>query len=175
MDLQDKILIRPCSPEQVETLQKISIQTFSDTFAHHNDPQDFEAYLKSAFSASNLSAQLKNPHSEFYFCYIDQLLVGYLKVNFNDAQTELKRKDSMEIERIYVIKAMQGKRIGLTLMDFALKKAASNSIKTVWLGVWEKNPKAIAFYTQKGFIMFDKHTFKMGQDLQTDILMKIEI
>jgi diamine N-acetyltransferase len=98
-----------------------------------------------------------------------------LKINFGSSQTEQKDKNSLEIERIYVLKEYHGKKVGQVLYDCALKIAKEKQIEFVWLGVWEKNPRAISFYTKNGFEAFDKHVFVLGTDEQTDIMMKLTL
>ena len=109
----------------------------------------------------------------FYFAKIDNKIAGYLKVNTSTAQTELHDADALEIERIYVINEFQGKKIGQILFDKAIEIAKGQSLKYIWLGVWEKNEKAIQFYEKNGLVKFDTHIFKLGSDVQTDVMMKL--
>ncbi len=88
---------------------------------------------------------------------------------------EIKDKNYLEIERIYVLKEYHGKKVGQLLYENAIKIAKSKNAEYVWLGVWEKNPRAIRFYEKNGFVAFDKHIFKLGNDKQTDIMMKLKI
>jgi ribosomal protein S18 acetylase RimI-like enzyme len=99
--------------------------------------------------------------------------VGYLKINIGDAQTEKKDLNAFEIERIYVDSAFLGKKIGQLLFQKAIDLAKQKKVAYVWLGVWEENHRALAFYNKNGFIPFDKHIFKLGNDEQTDIMMKL--
>lgn len=98
-----------------------------------------------------------------------------MKLNFGAAQNELKNKQCLEIERIYVLKEYHGKKIGQLLYDKAIQIAKEKNVNYVWLGVWEKNLRAINFYKKNGFVGFDKHIFKLGDDEQTDIMMKLEL
>jgi ribosomal protein S18 acetylase RimI-like enzyme len=98
-----------------------------------------------------------------------------LKLNFAEAQTELKNNTSLEIERIYVLKEFHGQNMGQLLYNKALEIATKLSIKEIWLGVWEKNKRAISFYKKNGFIEFDTHIFKLGNDDQIDIMMKLTL
>jgi ribosomal protein S18 acetylase RimI-like enzyme len=98
-----------------------------------------------------------------------------LKINFGDAQTELKDNKSVEIERIYVLQAFQGKKLGQALYEKAISIAKEMKVKYVWLGVWEQNHRALQFYKKNGFVQFDTHIFKLGNDEQTDIMMKLEL
>ena len=159
----------------LEALQNIGIQTFIETFASVNTKEDIDAYIASGFDSAKLTAEVNNPDSQFYFINIGKKPIGYLKVNFGVAQTELQDTESLEIERIYVLKDFQGRKAGQLLFSKALEIAQKRKLKTVWLGVWEQNHKAIKFYEKNGFTVFDKHSFLLGNDLQTDIMMKINL
>ena len=156
-------------------LQKIGISTFSETFAEHNTKEDLEKYLKESFAADKLIAELENPDAAFYFAELDDTVIGYLKINFSDAQTELKDNKSVEIERIYVLQAYHGKKIGQLLFNKAIEIAKEHQAHYVWLGVWEENHRALQFYKKNGFVQFDTHIFKLGNDEQTDIMMKLAL
>jgi diamine N-acetyltransferase len=159
--------------EQVQELQQISKQTFSDAFAKDNNPEDFQMFLDSAYSIERLSKELQNLESEFYFIKEEYKTVGYLKINFGSAQTEKMGNDSLEVERIYIEQNFHGKGAGKALMDKAIQIAKGRRLKDVWLGVWEKNPKAVRFYEKNGFEPFGTHKFMIGKDEQTDILMRL--
>ena len=171
----DAITIIPVSVDDVEKLQAISRVTFSQTFDEHNSAEDMAAYLNKSFAVDKLTAEIKNPNSEFYFAQNGETIVGYLKVNTGDAQTEKKDVNAFEIERIYVDEAYLGKKIGQLLFNKAIDLANSKKTAYVWLGVWEENHRALAFYKKNGFVPFDKHIFKLGNDEQTDIMMKLEL
>jgi ribosomal protein S18 acetylase RimI-like enzyme len=173
----ESISIVPVSISDLIKLQTISRSTFGQTFNEHNNPEDMETYLNSSFSAEKLSAELNNKYSEFYFAINNEVneVVGYLKVNTGDAQSEKMDLNAFEIERIYVDKAYFGKKVGQLLFNKAIEIAKSIKVSYVWLGVWEENHRALAFYTKNGFIAFDKHIFKLGNDEQTDIMMKLTL
>ena len=173
--MTEAILIEPVGMEDVATLQAISKATFKQTFDAHNSPEDMEAYLNTSYATDKLTAELNNPNSEFYFAKENEKVVGYLKVNTGEAQTELKDSNAFEIERIYVDQAYLGKKIGQLLFNKAIDLAISKKANYVWLGVWEENHRALAFYNKNGFVPFDKHLFKLGNDVQTDIMMKLEL
>lgn len=167
--------IRKATITDLKILKEIGERTFIETFASENSSENMTEYLESAFTTEKLISELTNINSEFYFAEIEQEVVGYLKVNFNDSQTELKVSNALEIERIYVLKEFHGKNVGQILYDKAIEIAKYKSLNNVWLGVWEQNPRAIRFYEKNGFKVFDKHIFKLGEDEQTDIMMKLEI
>ena len=159
-------------PNQVLQLQEISRKTFYDTFALVNTPQNMEHYLHTNLSETQLSNELNNPESEFYFLTSNDIISGYLKLNTGNAQTEKMPNDCFEIERIYILSELKGKGIGQLLLEHAIKIAAKNNFKIIWLAVWEQNPRAIRFYQKNGFEEFGEHYFILGKDNQRDILMK---
>lgn len=171
----EAIAIVPVGINDIEKLQVISRATFSQTFTEHNSLEDMEAYLNTSFATEKLLGELNNPNSEFYFAQEFDKIVGYLKVNTGDAQTEQKEEDAFEIERIYVDQQFFGKKVGQLLFNKAIEIAKAKKAAYVWLGVWEENHRALAFYTKNGFVPFDKHIFKLGNDAQTDIMMKLEL
>jgi ribosomal protein S18 acetylase RimI-like enzyme len=173
--MEEIITITPVGIHELEKLQAISRITFSQTFDAHNLAEDMEAYLNTSFAIDKLSVELNNPHSAFYFAKDGDKVVGYLKVNTGEAQTEQKDGNAFEIERIYVDQAYLGKKIGQLLFHKAINLAVDNKANFVWLGVWEENHRAFAFYKKNGFIPFDKHIFKLGNDEQIDILMKLDL
>jgi ribosomal protein S18 acetylase RimI-like enzyme len=156
-------------------LQYIGRLTFYETFAAFNTEENMLKYLGESFSDERLNNELTNPNSEFYFAYDKNEIIGYLKINFGQSPSELKVDNALEIERIYVLKNYQGKKVGQLFHDMAVDIARKKQLKYVWLGVWEENTKAINFYKKNGFIEFDKHIFYLGNDKQTDIMMKIEV
>ncbi|WP_420385691.1 GNAT family N-acetyltransferase [Roseivirga sp.] len=164
--------IEKVSAEELEVLRSLSVETFSDTFSNMNDPENFDSYLKKAFSMQKLSDEFKHPDSFFYFLKDESGLLGYLKINTKTAQTEQLLDSALEIERIYIVQEAQGKGLGKALLEFAMGEAKARQLLCVWLGVWEKNEKAIAFYKHHGFEVFADHPFKLGDDLQRDLLMK---
>jgi ribosomal protein S18 acetylase RimI-like enzyme len=153
-------------------LQAISRQTFYDTFADVNTPEDMQQYLEENLSMEQLTKEWLNPSTNFYFIKQLDKVLGYLKINEADAQTEQREEASLEIERIYIQKDFQGKGIGQYLLDFSIQLTIDKKFKLIWLGVWEHNLKAIHFYQKNNFQFFGKHSFFLGQDEQTDLLME---
>jgi diamine N-acetyltransferase len=165
-------IIKHASINDLTSILEISIQTFSETFAKDNSSEDLKAYLETNFNEEKITAEINNPDSSFYIVWEAATPIGYLKLNTGDAQTEPLGDKAIEIERIYVMTAWHGKKIGQQLYEKALEIAASQQKEYIWLGVWEHNTKAIGFYSKNGFIPFDKHVFMLGTDAQTDLLMK---
>ena len=156
-------------------LQKIGRQTFTETFSSSNTEENMKTYLEEGFSVEKLTAELQNPESEFYFASLNETVIGYLKINFGQAQTETQDEKSLEIERIYVLQEFHGKKVGQLLYDQAIQIAKNKKVNFVWLGVWEENYRAIQFYTKNGFVAFGQHIFTLGDDEQTDIMMRLEL
>lgn len=169
------VSIKKATAADLDRLQIIGRDTFSETFAPFNTRDNLEKYLEVAFADSKLAAELKDQNSEFYFAEVNDDVIGYLKINFGKSQTELQDDNAMEIERIYVLKSWHGRKAGKVLLDHAVGIARSRNVQYVWLGVWQKNLRALTFYKKNGFTVFDTHVFKMGNALQTDYMMKLEL
>ncbi|MTD40158.1 GNAT family N-acetyltransferase [Erwinia sp. CPCC 100877] len=164
--------IQKIDSRSLETLREISIQTFSDTFAKDNKPEDMENYLTKAYSTEKLAKELANEASEFYFIYSQDQLAGYIKLNVNAAQTEDIDENGLEIERIYIDSAFKRLGLGKKLYELALQRASELNKTSIWLGVWEKNFPAIEFYKKLGFTRVGQHAFFMGEDEQVDFIMQ---
>lgn len=171
----ESIEIKRVILNDIVQLQKIGKQTFFETFSSGNTEENMTKYLEEGFSIEKLTAELKNENSELYFAMLANKVNGYLKLNFGRSQTELKDDKALEIERIYVLKEFHGKSVGQVLYEKAISIAKQKNADYVWLGVWEENPRAINFYKKNGFVEFDKHIFKLGEDEQTDIMMKLQL
>lgn len=167
--------IVPVIANDIAVLQQISRQTFAETFSAVNSEENMRKYLDEAYGKEKLLSELKDPHTRFYFAKDGEDVVGYLKLNTAASQTELKDAQALEIERIYVLAGWQGKQVGKMLYDKAIEVAKEEHADYVWLGVWEENHKAIRFYERNGFVAFDKHIFRLGDDEQTDIMMKRQV
>jgi len=167
--------IKKVTQKELDQLQEIGKLTFFETFSAGNTEENMKKYLEEDFSKEKLNSELSNPNSEFYFAVNGQEIFGYLKLNYGEAQTELNDPHAVEIERIYILKAYQGKGIGPLLFDKAINIAKARKAEYIWLGVWEENLKAINFYKRNGFIEFDKHHFKFGDEEQTDLMMKLKL
>lgn len=167
--------IRAISINDLQSLQSISKQTFTETFASSNSKENMDKYLNEALSLEKLTEELNNPNSLFYFIEDNNTPIGYLKLNMGASQTELNDNTALEIERIYVTQAYQGKKVGQQLYEKAIQVAKEKGVEYIWLGVWEENHKAIQFYSKNGFVPFDKHIFTLGDEAQTDIMMKLSI
>jgi len=173
--MAENIIIRKITLNEIDQLQKIGQQTFHETFSESNSEENMKNYLEEKFSYEKLTAELTDENSEFYFAMLQNEVIGYLKINFGASQTELKDEKALEIERIYVSKEFHGKKVGQLLYDKAIEIAKEKNVDYVWLGVWEENHRALSFYRKNGFTEFDKHIFKLGNDEQTDLMMKLKL
>lgn len=165
-------LIRKAGRPDLATVQAIARATFQETFGGANSPGDMAKYVEEQFSTRRVLAELVDPCSQFFLAEREGRTIGYLKINSGSAQTEPMGEDAMEIERIYVLREFHGHGVGQRLCDKALEVAHALGAETIWLGVWERNPRAIAFYRRNGFAEFGEHVFKLGDDEQRDVLMR---
>lgn len=169
------LTIRKCDGSDAVVLRDFAEKTFVDTFGPLNTPENMAAYAQAAFNPQRIVAELADPASEFYFLMDGSDLVGYVKLNEPGAQTDLNTPGTLEIERIYVRPENQGQGLGRLLIQFGIEQARQRKKKSVWLGVWEKNIKAIGFYQAMGFRKVGTHAFDMGDDHQTDHIMQLDL
>lgn len=166
------ITIKKASTEDLETIQNVGRETFYETFSKHNSDDEMQKYLDESFASEKLRRELNTSDSQFFITWENENPIGYLKVNSGKSQTELQDENSLEIERIYVKSEYHGKKVGQILYNKALEIALQEKKKYLWLGVWEENVRAVNFYKKNGFVEFDKHIFKLGNEEQTDLMMR---
>ena len=157
-----------------EVIVDLSRKTFFDTFASKNKKEDMDKYLDEKFNLNVVRSELSDANTVFFLASINEEPIGYSKSKQNKAPKE-DNDSALEIERLYVSKDHQNKKIGAILLKENIKHAVAKTLDTVWLGVWEHNPKAIEFYKRCGFEVFDKHIFVLGNDPQNDLLMRKQI
>ena len=157
----------------INEIKYICERTFYETFSHENTKEDMENYLKENFSYEQLESEINNKYSKFYIVKDNENVIAYMKVNFDKAQTEPGHHNTLEIQRIYILQEYKGKHIGKKLIQKTIEIGKENNLYYIWLGVWEHNINAIRFYEKQGFEKFDTHIFKLGNDEQTDNLMKL--
>lgn len=158
----NKIEIVACDKDDLHAIQRISRQTFSDTFDEYNTAENMNEFLDNAYSDEQLLQELNDVNSQFYIVKIDGDIAGYTKINFKD--------NEFELERIYVLQAYQKSGLGKLLLDHAISSAKLLHCDHIILGVWEHNENALAFYQKMGFKRIGQHVFKLGQDDQTDYI-----
>lgn len=166
----------PVSIDDVKLLRKLSVQTFLETFGAQNTEADMQEYLNNQMSTSQLKKELQHAHSNFYFAYYKDRLAGYLKLNFESAQREtVGTGTAFEVERIYLLNDFQRQGLGKVLFEKAVALGKEKGYRKLWLGVWEHNTPALAFYKKLGLTVFDKHTFVLGSDSQTDLMLELDL
>lgn len=166
------IEIKKIGVESVEQLQELGRLTYYDTFKGTASEEDTATYLDEAYSIETLTAELGNPESEYYFLWKDSDCepAGYIKVNIGSAQTEFVVEDTLEIQRIYIHPSQKRQGFGTLLMDYAINRAHELGLTSVWLGVWERNFAAQAFYKEHGFEHVGQHVFQVGDQSDTDYI-----
>lgn len=170
-----EIKIVEVSLKDLKKLREIARRTFHQSFAAVNTAENMQNYLDQHFSEEILRSEILNPDSRFFFANLRDEPVGYYKLNERGAQTVLPNDEGMEIERIYIDQAFKEMGIGSLLISKAVESGTESGAKYLWLGVWEYNKPAIRFYEKNRFKIFSHHIFKLGDDPQTDLLMKREL
>lgn len=150
----------------------LSRRTFYDTFAVFNTQENMDKFMNEQFSQRQLTEEVGQEGNIFLLAYLDGEPVGYAKLSESNTPAELNSDNAIELVRIYTEKKTIGKGVGRALMLRCLEMARQKNKSTIWLGVWEHNPTALAFYHKFGFEVFGKHIFMLGDDPQTDYLMK---
>lgn len=164
------VTIRTATRKDAEMLRSLGILTFRETFEAFNTPEDMELYLREAFSAEQAIREFDEPGVQFFVAWEGEDPVGYAKVRAGKGP-----KNSLELQRLYVKALYIGQGIGNKLMQTCLQHAQQEGYDAVWLGVWEHNNRAIRFYERWGFEKFGQHIFMLGNDAQTDLLMKKQL
>lgn len=159
-----KIKIEKCALDSLDLLQEVSIETFTDTFQAQNSEKNMKAYIEKSFHQEQLKQELLNPTAEFFFIYEKSEVAGYLKLNIEATNT-------VEVERIYIRQQFQRSGLGKKLLEYAMERAKQYKKTEIWLGVWEKNDQALAFYKKIGFVRTGQHSFWMGDDEQIDYIL----
>ena len=169
------IKVRFCTEADASVIADLSRQTFYETFASENTAADMEKFMAEQFSRESLMKEVGAEGNIFFLAYDNETPVGYARMRESRSPAGLGEKKSIEIARIYAVAASVGKGIGKVLMQKCIDVATEMNKEVVWLGVWEKNRRAIDFYTRWGFEKFGTHLFVLGNDPQTDWLMKKEL
>ena len=164
--------IRLAGAADAAMIADMSRRTFYDSFAEQNTPEDIAQYMDTQFTREQLMAEVGQPGNIFLLAYINDQPMGYARLMEHAPPPELGEGAALEVVRIYAEKTAIGKGVGRALMQYALDLAREKDKKWVWLGVWEHNHRAIAFYTKWGFEKFGHHPFVVGSDIQTDWWMR---
>lgn len=156
-------------------LRSFAERTFRLAYEDNNNPEDFKAYCDHYFSPEQILAEIEHPYSAFWLAWLDGQVAAYLKLNFDNHPPELNSQLTVQIERIYVEPALQGRGIGQKLLSFAYEQARIAGAEWLWLSVWQANPPAVRFYESNGYEIFGTETFVVGADAQLDWLMKKQV
>ena len=172
----EKIQIIQATLSHVSLLSKLGAETFSETFAQANNPDDIQKYLAESFNEEQVKKELNESGSIFLLANYRNELAGYVRLReSNEVQEKFPSKRLIELQRIYSYQKYIGKGIGKALLNHCIQLAKEKGYHIIWLGVWEHNQHAIQFYKHFGFEPFDSHVFMLGNDSQTDILMKKDL
>lgn len=157
-------------------LTAISLKSFCEAFEKDNNPEDFKTYVDEAFSKEQITKDLEQPGSIFFIAYINGDVAGYARLRLStEVNDQFPGKKLVELHRLYSLGKYIGRGIGKALMNHCLDHAKQNGFEIIWLGVWEHNDHAQGFYKNFRFKKFSSHVFMVGNDPQTDYLLKKEL
>ena len=171
------VRIREATEEDAKLLTDLAYTTFWDAFAHHpkNAPDDLNHYMRQAFSLEQITAELADDKSIFLIAESDGEAAGYAKIIVDNIEPGITAQRPIELNRLYSHQRYLGQGVGQQLMDACFDRAKEENRDVMWLGVWEFNPRAQRFYEKNGFHIVGKHTFVLGSDPQTDLLMQRDV
>ena len=169
------LTIRRAKMDDAGLLAELGARTFSETFAADNSPADMVAYLASSFSEAQQAAELADPHSTFHIAESNGVAVGYAMLRSGSVLDSVTDDKPIELVRLYVSREHLGGGVGAALMRVCVNEASRRGHRTLWLGVWEHNHRAQAFYRKWNFHEVGTHIFQRGDDAQTDVLMERSI
>jgi ribosomal protein S18 acetylase RimI-like enzyme len=173
MPLENSTLyIRRARIEDADLLAELGAQTFAETFGEDNTPEDMAAYLAGSFSLQKLTEELTDPLSLFFIAEVEGHAAGYAKIHAGEAVQGVEGQKPIELVRLYVYRKWLGRGVGQALMRRCVNEARELGFQTIWLGVWERNSRALAFYRKWDFREVGEHIFQLGSDPQRDILMQ---
>lgn len=163
--------IRHGTVEDAELLSELGARTFTETFAADNTEEDLAEYIATSFNVAQQTAELEDLASTFLIAEVDGRAAGYAKLHGGAPEKGVEGANPIELVRLYVSREWLGRGLGQQLMRACLDEARQFGHETIWLGVWERNERAQAFYRKWNFRPFGEHMFQLGADLQRDILM----
>ena len=164
--------IQPAQFSDAPTLRDLMEQTFIDTYAVFNTPENMQKHIAERFELAQVQQELQDATVQYLLMKQNEQLIGFAKLVKDHSAEGLEEQKVVEIERIYVSHAHHGQKLGAKLMQACLDWSKEAGFNTVWLGVWEQNQKALAFYQKMGFQRFGEHVFVLGTEVQNDFLMK---
>lgn len=167
-----EIRVEKVTLDKLDVLQKLSIDTFRETFGYDNTEEELQQFFDDNYTLEQLEKDVTDAESDVCFVLVDGREVGFMKVNWGAAQTEHELENAFEIQRIYILSECQSLGLGKKLFELALDMAKKGGFDWAWLGVWEDNVKAQGFYRKYGFEKFSEHSFEVGDKVDTDWLMR---
>lgn len=172
---ESELIIRRGEIQDAALLAELGARTFSETFANENTPENMAAYLAAAFSPEQIAADLADPRCAFLIAETDGVAVGYAMLRSGAVPDRVAGERPIELVRLYVSQHNLGSGVGAALMQACIDDAKRGGHQTLWLGVWEHNIRAQAFYRKWNFREVGRHLFQLGDDPQTDLLMQRSI
>ncbi|HEV2880520.1 MAG TPA: GNAT family N-acetyltransferase [Pyrinomonadaceae bacterium] len=172
MSQNTEVTIRRANPDDAGLLAELGARTFSETFAADNSPEDIATYLAASFNPAQQAAELADPASIFLIAEVGGRAAGYAKLHAGEPAGGVEGHQPVELVRLYVLHEWLGRGVGAELMRACVDEARQAGHGTIWLGVWEQNGRAQAFYRKWGFRAVGEHVFQLGADSQRDILME---
>jgi ribosomal protein S18 acetylase RimI-like enzyme len=166
------VSVRRAYPEDANLLAELGARTFLETFAADNTSEDMAAYLASNFNLAQQTAELAHPASTFLIAEVGGVAAGYAKLHAGEPAEGVEGSKPIELVRLYASREWLGRGIGEALMRACLAEAQGAGYETIWLGVWERNARAQAFYRKWDFRAVGEHVFHLGSDPQRDVLMQ---
>jgi len=168
--VKDGLHIRRAVSDDAQLLSQLSSVTFFDTFNGTCTDDDMHEFINQYFNVEQVYKDLQDINDFYFIAFINDDAVGYIRMKEEESEvSEIKKYRGIELKRIYVLKEYHSQKIGAELISFALDFAAENNYEAIWLGVWEHNEKAKAFYKQFGFENSGvTHPFPIGNTPQTD-------
>lgn len=165
--------IRKATLADCSMLMQLGITTFTQAYATQNTEENLNLYLEKAFNEAQLNKELESDSEAYFMIFDHDTAAAYVKLNYNCLPPDADKTDEpmLEIQRIYVLDEYQQKGLGKKLLEIAEAEAQTSNAGSLWLGVWEHNPKAIEFYTKNGFSVTGMHTFLLGEEPQSDFIM----
>jgi diamine N-acetyltransferase len=169
------IAVRGATVNDAALISRLATETFYETYSWYNTPENMKEYIQTHFNPEKTKYELSEKETYFFLVSVNDEVAGYAKMRNVEHPKELKGKRYLEIERIYVIKKLQEHKLGYALMQHCFEKGRNLKLDCIWLGVWEKNTRAIAFYEKIGFKKFGTHNFQLGDDAQNDLLLRYDL
>lgn len=170
-------MIRPATAADAARLSEFAERVFDEVFGPQNDEGDMASYLNEAFSPEIQRQEINTPGAIVLIAEDPgtKVITGYLHIAPGAVPDAVRGDAPAELKRLYVEPALHGRGIGKQLLDEGIARAKDAGTRTLWLGVWENNTKAQAFYTREGFARVGEHPFVLGSDTQTDWIMQRSI